>query len=154
MIFPMQDYKSMVAYYGEPGTNQVQIDLPYPMRIAWGKKVTVKKLTCHAKCAVSLKAILTEIWEKCDKDLAKVQALGLDLFGGCLNVRKMRNGTQWSVHSWGAAIDLNPDANQLKWGRDKAKMPEWVIDIFIKHEWVSLGRSKNYDFMHFQAANI
>lgn len=153
-VFPKQDYKSMVAYYGEPGTNQTQITLPYPMRIAWDTKVTVRKLTCHKKVAASLLKILTEIWEHCGKDLKKVQEAGLDLFGGCLNVRKMRGGDQWSVHSWGAAIDLDPDRNQLKWGRDRAKMPEWAIEIFERNGWVSLGKRKNMDFMHFQAAML
>jgi hypothetical protein len=46
--------------------------------------------------------------------IEKIKALQLDDFGGCFNYRKMRGGTQLSLHSWGVAIDLDPDRNLLK----------------------------------------
>lgn len=153
-IWPKQDYKSMCAFYGPPGEQTTKLMLPYPMRIAWDTATTVKSIQCHPKVAESLYKILDEIYAHEGRNLKRIQALGLDLFGGCLAVRKMRGGTSWSTHSWGAAIDLNPMANQLQVGREHAAMPEWVIDIFIKYGWVSMGRSKNRDFMHFQAANF
>jgi hypothetical protein len=87
-----------------------------------------------------------------------IETLGLNLFGGCLNVRKMRGGSSWSIHSWGAAIDLDPDNNQLRWDNNKATFaksdydPFW--EIVEKEGWTSLGRRKNYDWMHFQAARL
>ncbi len=33
-------------------------------------------------------------------------------------------------------------------------MSEKVIEIFENEGWVSLGNSRNYDFMHFQAARL
>ena len=32
-------------------------------------------------------------------------------FGGCLNIRSTRGGTNWSAHSWALAIDVNVDQN-------------------------------------------
>jgi hypothetical protein len=85
-----------------------------------------------------------------------ISKLNLDLFGGCVNVRRMRGGSAWSIHSWGAAIDVDPDNNQLKWGKDKAEFAKKEYNAFwdiVEDEgWVSLGRVKNYDWMHYQAA--
>jgi hypothetical protein len=64
----------------------------------------------------------------------KIKALQLDDFGGCFNYRKMRGGTQLSLHSWGVAIDLDPDRNLLKETSKTARFarPEYkqFIDIF------------------------
>ncbi|MFA5984359.1 MAG: M15 family metallopeptidase [Methylococcaceae bacterium] len=154
MSWPNQNYASMVDFYGKTGENQTSLMLPYPMRLAWDKSKTVHKITCHKKVAPSLGNILTKIYLHYDDDLMKVQEDRMDLFGGCLNVRRMRGGTAWSIHSWGTAIDLDPEHNALHMHRDIATMPEAIINIFVAEGWVSLGRSNNYDFMHFQAATF
>ena len=151
--WPKQDYDSMVSFYGPVGENQVKLDLPYPMKLAWDTSKTVNKITCHAKVSVSLTKILSGILTHYGS-LEKIQSNRLDIFGGCFNVRKVRGGSSWSIHSWGCAIDIDPEHNQLKWGRDKATMQREVIQIFEDEGWVSLGNSRNYDFMHFQAARL
>jgi hypothetical protein len=155
--WPKQNYDSMVQFYGPVGENQTQIVLPYEMYLAWDSKSKVKKVTCNEKCAKSLHSI----FEKTLKTygLVDIQKLKLDSFGGCLNVRKMRGSTtSWSIHSWGAAIDLDPNNNMLRWGRDKAAFAKKEYEEFwriVESEgWTSLGRVKNYDWMHFQAANL
>ena len=84
--------------------------------------------------------------------------LGLDLFGGCFNYRPMRGGTALSMHSWGIAYDGDPERNQLRWGRDRAEFAKPAFDPFWAiveaHGAVSLGRARNYDWMHFQFANL
>lgn len=154
--WPAQDYNSMVNYYGPVGENQTSLVLPYKLKLAWDKNTSLNKITCHSKVAQSLYAI----FEKTLKTYGPkdVELLKLNIFGGCLNVRKMRGGSSWSIHSWGAAIDLDPDYNQLKWGRDRAEFARTEYEEFwniVENEgWTSLGRKKNYDWMHFQAANI
>lgn len=144
-----------IKKYGKPnqeGTYLVTIELPYPMRLAWDKKVTVKTMRCHKLVADKFKAVFKDILDK--YGLTKIQELGIDLFGGCFNFRAMRGGSEWSRHSWGIALDLDPERNQLKETAKTARFarPEYkdMIDIFYKHGFVSLGREKGYDWMHFE----
>ena len=143
-------------FYGDVGTNQVSLVPPYKMQIAWDTKVTVKKFQIHEKCHDAVLKALTDIADAYDEDRRK--ELGFDMFGGSLNVRKMRGGNAWSMHSWGIAIDFDPERNQLKWGRDKARLAQKDCETFWKI-WesvggVSLGREKNYDWMHVQFARF
>jgi hypothetical protein len=152
--WPKQSYTSMVNFYGPVGENQTSLDLPYIMRLAWDKNVTIKRMTCHQKCT----KVFYNIFEKTLKHYGEteIKKLGLDLFGGCLNVRRVRGGSNWSTHSWGCAIDIDPDRNQLRWGRDRAVMAKPAYEPFWKfveeEGAVSLGRARNYDYQHFQCA--
>jgi len=149
--------KQIIAKYGRPnqtGTYLVSIKLPFPMRIAWDTATTVKTMRVHKSQAAAVTAIFTDILAHYGLD--KIKELGIDLFGGCFNYRQMRGGSDWSVHSWGLAIDLDPVRNQLHETKRTARFarPEYktMIDIFYKHGWESLGREKDYDWMHFQIA--
>lgn len=154
--WPKQDYTSMVNFYGPIGENQTQLDVPYKLKLAWAPSTTLRKITCNERVAKSLYTILENTLKTYgEKEVVKLR---LDIFGGCLNVRKMRGGSAWSIHSWGAAIDLDPDNNQLKWGKDRASFAKPVYNDFwqiVEDEgWTSLGRERNYDWMHFQAAKL
>lgn len=147
----------MVAFYGPVGENQTSLVLPYNLKLAWDTSTVVKKITCHKKVSSSLYTIFEKTLNVYgEKDLKKLR---LDIFGGCLNVRKMRGSTtSWSTHSWGAAIDLDPDNNQLRWGKDRATFARKEYEEFWKivetEGWISLGRLQNRDFMHFQACTF
>ncbi len=144
------------TFYGAIGSNQTNIDFPFPMRLAWEPTTNVFRTSCHAKVAEPFKRIWKRALGHYGHD--RIKQLRLDMFGGCLNVRKMRGGSSWSMHSWGIAMDIDPDRNQLKWGRDKAMLddaayaPFWG---FVADEGgVSLGQARNYDWMHFQFARL
>ena len=145
----------ILAKYGQPGNadNFTIIQLPYPMRIAWDPKVTVMKMQCHELVADRFEAVFNDLLKTYGFD--QIQKLGIDLFGGCVNIRTMRGSkTKWSRHSWGIAIDLDPARNQLKWGKDKAVFakPEYkpMMDIFYKNSFLNYGIEMNYDFQHFE----
>jgi hypothetical protein len=148
--------KELIAKYGKPTQNGsgylTQITLPYKMRLSWDKETYVNKISCHKLVADRLKLIFQEILEKYGYE--KIVELGIDLFGGCFNFRKMRGGSDWSRHSWGVAVDLDPERNLLKETSKTARFarPEYkdMIDIFYKHGFISLGREKNYDWQHFE----
>jgi len=147
--------KQLISKYGKPtqeGTDLIMIDLPYPMRLAWDLDVSVNRMRCHKLVADNFKSVFDELL--CVYGYEKIVKLGIDLFGGCFNFRKMRGGDDYSRHSWGVAIDLDPSRNLLRETRITARFarPEYkpMIDIFYKHGFESLGVEKNYDWMHFQ----
>jgi hypothetical protein len=148
--------KQLLIKYGVPNKTGegylVTIDLPYPMFLNWDTSVYVNKMRCHRLIANQLKAVFTEILAV--YGIEKIKKLQLDDFGGCFNYRNMRGGTKRSLHSWGLAIDLDPDRNLLRETSRTARFarPEYkaMIDIFYKHGFVSLGREKNFDWMHFE----
>lgn len=148
--------KQALAKYGEPNKTGkgylTRIELPYPMFLNWETKTYVKSIECHKSVANQLIAIFTDILDHYGID--EIKRLQLDDYGGCFNYRSMRGGTELSIHSWGLAIDLDPDRNLLKETSKTARFarPDYkaFIDIFYKHGFESLGREKNYDWMHFQ----
>lgn len=148
--------RQIISKYGKPNVTGegylVTIDLPYPMRLAWDTDTIVYKMRCHKLVADKFLAVFNEIHRVYGYN--KIVELGIDLFGGCFNFRKMRGGDDWSTHSWAIAIDLDPARNKLKETSKTARFarPEYkkMIDIFYKHGFISLGREKNYDWMHFQ----
>ena len=145
----------LIAKYGTPNKEGkgyiTQIVLPYPMYYD-GKKVT--KISCHKLVADKLLAIFNDILDFYGQDA--IHDLKIDDYGGCFNYRLMRGGTKLSVHSWGCAIDLNPSRNLLRETSKTARFArieyQPMIDIFYKHGFVSLGREKNFDWMHFEVA--
>jgi len=145
-----------IKKYGQPHLTGhpylVTINLPYPMRLAWDTKSTVTRMSCHKLVAKNFELVFKDLLAH--YGLKKIQELGIDLFGGCFNFRKMRGGSAWSKHSWGIAIDLDPARNTLKETSRTARFarPEYkpMIDIFYKHGFISLGVEKNYDWMHFE----
>lgn len=153
-IWPKDTQEALTKFYGPPGEEYlVTIPLPYPMRIAWDTGATVKTIRCHTLVAESLTRILTAIKDHYGS-IDAIRAARMDLYGGCYNYRKMRNGDSWSRHSWGIAIDLDPDQNGLNdsWPKP-ATMPERVIEIFEKEGWLSGARQWGRDAMHFQATS-
>lgn len=154
--WPKQNYADMVKFYGNVGTNQTSLILPYEMRLAWDLSTKVSKITCHTKVRSSAERIFKATLDHYGLDAIK--ELHLDLFGGCLNVRKMRGGSSWSIHSWGAAIDIDPDRNKLKWTKKSAFLARPEYEPFWKiveaEGATSLGKARDYDWMHFQFADL
>lgn len=153
-VWPRQS--EVASFYGKVGTDQVKLALPYKMRLAWDKSQTVSSISLHRKVAPSAGRVLKRVLDHYGMD--EIRNLGLDLFGGSLNVRKMRGGSSYSMHAWGIAIDFDPERNQLQWGRDRARLARPDAEAFWRfwedEGWLSLGRAKNYDWMHVQAARV
>lgn len=147
--WPESDQASLRAFYGAPGdeANLVSIELPYPMTYD-GK--TVRRTRVHRKCAASLVRVLESI-----EGMFAVRPDIVDEagdFAGVFNFRAKRGGTSWSLHAWGAAIDLDADDNTFRdsWPM-QADMPLEIMEAFAREGWLSAGAFWGYDAMHFQA---
>jgi len=150
--------EQVISKYGKPGDpdNLVTITLPYPMRIAWDLSHSVTKIQCHRLISGQLMTVFQELLAHYGQ--SKLTELGIDLFGGCVNVRLQRGSkTKWSRHSWGIAIDLSPELNGLKtkWKDAQFSKQEYssMIDIFYKNGFFNLGKEKNFDAMHWEISS-
>lgn len=152
-IWPRENTSSLMNFYGNVGENQTTIPIPYKMYLAWDLKKSISRITCHEKVADSLSTILENIKKSYSQE--EIERHGFNLFGGTLNVRKIRGGNRWSTHSWGIAIDLDPARNGLRtpWKQAYFSRPECeaFVHAFKDQGWYSLGLEKNFDGMHMQA---
>jgi len=149
----------VASFYGKAGNSQCTagiVTLPFAFRLAWDKSQKKATFNCHLKVASAFETIFTETARHYGED--RMVELGLDLYGGCYNYRAMRGGTTFSMHAYGIAYDTDPERNQLRWGSDRAELAKPVYEPFWKivqsQGALSLGRARNYDWMHFQFANL
>jgi len=152
----MMTTNDIVKKYGKPNETGegylTTILLPYQMKLAWDLDTKVSKMRCHKLAAEAFLNVFNDLLA--EYGMKEIERLGIDLFGGCFNYRKMRGGTSWSTHAWAIAIDLDPARNKLKETAKTARFarPEYqpMIDIFYRHGFISLGVEKGYDWMHFE----
>ena len=167
----MLNNMQMITRFGEPGDpdNFTVISVSYPMRIAWDTNKITSRMQCHKLAAGAFTNVFNDLLN--EYGVNDLRALGIDLFGGCVNFRAMRGtekkyeaalkagdpklaATFLSKHSWGTAIDLDPSRNTLKETSRTARFakPEYkkMIDIFYNNGFVGLGPEQNRDWMHFE----
>ena len=138
------------------GGNQTRLVFPYPMRLAWETSTVVKSASCHEKVHDAAERVLKRVLSEYGLD--RIKELRLDLFGGCLNPRLKRGGTSPSMHAWGIAFDFDPDRNALKMNHTRAAFakPEYKkwFDLWEEEGAISLGRARDFDWMHVQFARL
>lgn len=150
------DVEKLFGRPGGPACTAGRITPPWKMTLAWDAKEVITSFACHELVAASGQRAFDKIAAAYDPD--EIRALGLHLYGGCYNLRLKRGGSTYSMHSWGVAIDFDPAHNRLQWGRDRARLalPDaaafWAA--WESEGWASLGRARNYDWMHVQAPAI
>lgn len=133
--------------------NLVNIVPAYPL-LYDGKPV--KSIRVHKVVAPYVEKIFQEVLAA--YGLEKIHALGLDQYGGSYNARNTAGGSTMSMHAWGIALDFAPGTNALKQNKTTATLarPECAKwwEIWEKYGAVSLGREKDYDWMHVQFARL
>lgn len=168
MTWPADTQLALEGFYGKhklrtdgtptaawESTNLKLIPAPYPLTLSFDPSVQVKKIRCHRLVAESLERVLAGILAHYGS-LNEVRRARMDLFGGCLNFRRVSGSGRLSTHAWGAGIDLDPDRNPLGKPHNEAEgmMPLAVVDLFSAEgwRWGGLFQSRP-DCMHFQATS-
>ena len=150
--------REIIKYYGNPDKNHdgipdpewwednmIRRNFPFTLYQSWGDEGPVKRQWVHKKVAESLIDVLEEIMQTVPpKYLRRFDA---DRFGGLYCFRAKRGGKDWSTHSWGIAIDVNPHLGPLG---GPNQQPEFIVQAFTRRGWVWLGDA---DGMHFQACS-
>lgn len=168
--FPRQ--KNVPAFYGPAGSADAQAllsNLPFKLRMdgslsktasiplgSPGAPTPITRLRLHKTLHANFLSILNDIVNH--YGLSQIASLGLDQFAGSYNYRPMRGGSNLSMHAYGIAVDFDAQRNTLHETARTARFarPEYkpFLDIFYDHGWISLGRERNFDWMHFQAASL
>lgn len=147
--------KNVRAKYGDPGdkSNFARVAVPQGFNLKYDGKPVKTINGVHKNIASSLRSAFDGILREYGSE--KINQLGINIYSGVYNKRQKRGGTTWSLHSWGIAIDLYATKNALRTKRPEAvfSQPEYskMVEIFESNGWYSLGKAKNYDWMHFQA---
>lgn len=103
-----------------------------------------KRIYCHKLLVAPLKEALENLILNCVEDELKT-------WDGCFNVRLMRGGTEWSIHSWALAIDVNAATNALG---AKPTLSKAFVKSFKDAGFDWGGEWKRKDGMHFQLSCI
>lgn len=141
---------------GGPQCTRGKVTPPWQMVLAWNTREKVKVISCHEAVAQSVERVLRRVASAYAPET--IVALGLHLYGGCFAMRNKRGGATLSTHAFGVALDFDPERNQLKWTRDRARLArddaaEWWR-CWEAEGWLSLGRARNFDWMHVQAPGL
>jgi len=161
--WPKPDRASVEEFYGRhrlgldgmPSTswqleNLTLLRTPFPLRLAWEPVTTVSRVRVHRRCADSLGRILVALL-RAYGTAAAVTAARVDLFGGVYQFRRISGSSSLSLHSWGAAIDIDPERNGLG---AKGSIPAAVVKAFKDEGWAWGGEFKGRkDPMHFEAVD-
>ncbi len=129
--------------------NVVPLVPPYDMKFSWGPKVG--HLLFHKKCRDAFGEALLEI-KKLYGSQADIEAHRMHLTGGSFMYRLMRgSSTKMSIHSWAAAIDIDPQHNPFPARWRPGFIPAEAAACFQKCSLIWRGANGDDDPMHFQA---
>jgi len=115
---------------------------PSPLILSWDHSRQVTRMTCHK--------LMRPIFRDCFQAIADSGLQQqITSFGGCFSFRPQRTGTRLSTHSWGIAIDLNPESNAQG---TAGQMHSGIVSIFRSagFTWGGDWSGSACDPMHFQ----
>lgn len=149
------EVRSGKSMFGRPGdeSNLVNITPAYQL---YYDGVPVKTIRVHKLVAKAVQEALEKV--KAAYTPAEIHRLGLDDYGGSYNYRATASGKSMSMHAWGIALDFAPGENAYSMKSPKASLSRPECRAFWE-AWesvgaVSLGRARNYDWMHVQFATL
>ena len=143
------------SMFGRPGCEDdlVNVTPPYPL-LYEGKPV--KSIRVHRLIAGRVEAALRAVLEHYGQEA--ISRLGLDVYSGSYNYRSSTGGSSLSMHAWGIALDFDAEHNTMQMHKPEARFSgaeyeDWWR-IWEEQGAVSLGRERDYDWMHLQFARL
>ena len=123
--------------------------------------VQVSGIRLHRLLEDTFNAVLDEIWAFAKKQIGPgasndqirkwLHQRRLDQHGGGFNFRRITGGSRLSLHSYGIAIDWDPENNPRRKPLTKT-LPDWWFGIWNKHGWSDGRKFPTPDPMHVQFA--
>jgi len=153
------------SFYGNPRGNDggpsaaweeanlTRLVPPWPLVTAWDG-TPVKSIRIHRLCAESLRITLEAIWMAAGQNERVIKNWGMHLYGGGYSFRLMRGSNRLSMHSWGCAVDFDPERNKFGDTTPNFANCPAVLDAFAAEKWIWGGNWKKPDGMHWQAADL
>ena len=150
----MSDTTNCLAHYGDPSKPAfaqkwlVRHPLPAAVLASFPPYPGVPKVTAvymNKFACAALDAVLMEL-------LSTGLIKELKTYDGCLNLRLKRGLNEYSIHSWGLALDFNAALNPLgvKWGSRPGMFSKAFLAVWRKHGWTCGADFTRGDSMHFQ----
>ena len=134
--------KECLTKFGDPVKESGMVVFMVPPELREGK--IPMKIYCNKQMVEPLKAAFKNLIDRGFIDELKS-------WDGCFMIRKIRGGVNYSIHSWGLAVDVNAAENGLG---VEPKLSEGFVKCFTDagFDWGGLWERK--DGMHFQLAKI
>lgn len=143
------------SMFGRAGDENNLMSLVPPYALFYEGK-QVKTIRVHKAIAEAVMGALKEVLKVYGPK--RIKELGLDQYGGCYNYRNGTNSASLSMHAWGVAIDWAPGKNGYSVKKPYASLSskdcEAWWEIWEKYGAVSLGRERDFDWMHVQFARL
>lgn len=150
------EVRSGKSVYGKAGDEAALVYVKPPYPIYYDGKEYKHGVRVHKRVADSLAAVFADVLKEYGAE--KIHKLGLDVYDGAYTYKRTAGGGSLSVHAWGLAIDWGAARNGLRVHAPQAQFsgPEYAAwwRIWERHGWHSLGREKDYDWMHVQAVSF
>jgi hypothetical protein len=134
-----------IAKYGLPNVEMERSFMALykvPESIAKAIPALPKRIYCNYDLIAPLEQALRNVINRGLQDEIKT-------WDGCFNIRNIRGGSTWSLHSWGIAIDINAAWNGL--GKTP-QMSAALVKCFTDAGFHWGGAFTRKDGMHFQLA--
>ena len=156
LMWPSQaEVRTGRSIFGKAGdeSNLVNVKPAYQLYFE-GK--TVSTVRVHKLIAKHVEEAFREIAEAYTAE--EIHKLGLDDYSGSFNYRKTASGASLSMHAWGIALDFAAGKNAYHQSKKSASLARPECEKFWKiwesHGAFSLGRERDYDWMHLQFASL
>ncbi|MGO8738060.1 M15 family metallopeptidase [Rhodoblastus sp.] len=162
--WPLERVADLNAFYGDPRGSDGSVGVewyhenmdiwspPYPMFYSDGKHTPLHHLSVHKKCLVVFDAAFKDVLETLGHDYIVEKRLNIS--GGSFCYRLERGGSRLSVHSWGCAIDMDPQHNPFPhhWVANRGFIDMKFVGIMQRHGFDWRGDLEHHDIdpMHFQ----